>query len=102
MILSQIFEISIILSIVIVYEGIQVKYEDGGKVCSMLNKHNFQQPQVNKNMFTDVATLLVSTNIILVAMSSSSSDNVTQSVRPSVCPSVRPGPFFWCICSPAL
>ena len=50
----------------------------------MLNKHNFQQPQVNKGMFTDVATLLLRTNIFLAAMSSSSSDNVTQSVRPSV------------------
>ena len=50
----------------------------------MLNKHNFQQPQVNKGMFTDVATLLLRTNIFLAAMSSSSSDNVTQSVRP--CP----------------
>ena len=49
----------------------------------MLNKHNFQQPQVNKSMFTDVATLLLRTNIFLAAMSSSSSDNVTQSVRPS-------------------
>ena len=48
----------------------------------MLNKHNFQQPQVNKGMFTDVATLLLRTNIFLAAMSSSSSDNVTQSVRP--------------------
>ena len=56
----------------------------------MLNKHNFQQPQVNKGMFTDVATLLLRTNIFLAAMSSSSSDNVTQSVRPSVRLSVRP------------
>ena len=32
----------------------------------------------------------------LAAMSSSSSDNVTQSVRSSVCSS---GSFFWCICS---
>ena len=55
----------------------------------MLNKHNFQQPQVNKGMFTDVATLLLRTNIFLAAMSSSSSDNVTQSVRPFVRPSVR-------------
>ena len=77
-------EISIIQSIVIVYEGKQVKSEDGGKVCSMLNKHNFQQPQVNKDMFTDDATLLVRTNIFLAAMSSSSSDNVTPSVRSSV------------------
>ena len=93
-ILSQMSEISIIQSIVIVYEGKQVKSEDGGKVCSMLNKHNFQQPQVNKDMFTDVATLLVRTNIFLAAMSSSSSDNVTQSVRSFVCSSVRPWPFF--------
>ena len=83
-------EISIMQFIVIAYEGKQVKSEDGGKACSMLNKHNFQQPQVNKGMFTDVATLLLRTNIFLAAMSSSSSDNVTQSVRPCV----RPGPFF--------
>ena len=58
----------------------------------MLNKHNFQQPQVNKGMFTDVATLLLRTNIFffLAAMSSSSSDNVTQSVRACV----RLSPFF--------
>ena len=56
----------------------------------MLNKHNFQQPQVNKGMFTDVATLLLRTNIFLAAMSSSSSDNVTQSVRSFVRPFVRP------------
>ena len=92
--MSQMSEISIIQSIVIVYEGKQVKSEDGGKVCSMLNKHNFQQPQVNKDMFTDVATLLVRTNISLAAMSSSSSDDVTQSVRSSVCPSVR---LFVCV-----
>ena len=81
-------ELSIIQSIVIVYEGKQVKSEDGGKVCSMLNKHNFQQPQVIKDMFTDVATLLVRTNIFLAAMSSSSSDDVTQCVRSFVPPSV--------------
>ena len=56
----------------------------------MLNKHNFQQPQVNKGMFTDVATLLLRTHIFLAAISSSSSDNVTQYVRPFV----RPWPFF--------
>ena len=28
-----------------------------------LNKHSFQQPQVNKDMFADVATLLIRTNI---------------------------------------
>ena len=56
----------------------------------MLNKHNFQQPQVNKGMFTDVATLLLRTNIFLTAMSSSSSDNVTPFVRPFI----RPRPFF--------
>ena len=60
----------------------------------MLNKHNFQQPQVNKGMFTDVATLLLRTNIFLAAMSSSSSENVTQSVRSFVRPSVCPWPFF--------
>ena len=79
---------------IIAYEGKQVKSEDGGKFCSMLNKHNFQQPQVNKGMFTDVATLLLRTNIFLAAMSSSSSDNVTQSVRVFLCVCVRPGPFF--------
>ena len=87
-------EISITQSKVIAYEGKQVKSEDGGKVCSMLNKHNFQKPQVNKDMFPDVATLLVRTYIFLAAMSSSSSDDVTQCVRPSVRPSVRSGPFF--------
>ena len=56
----------------------------------MHNKHNFQQPQVNRGIFTDVATSLVRTNTFLGAMSSSSSDNVTQSVRACV----RPGPFF--------
>ena len=57
-------ENSIMSSIVIAYEGKQVKFEDGGKVCSMLNKHNFQQPQVNRGIFTDVATSLVRTNTI--------------------------------------
>ena len=47
----------------------------------MLNKHSFQQPQVNKGMFTDVASLLVGTSIFLAAMSSSSCDYVTPSVR---------------------
>ena len=93
-ILSKMSEISIMSSIVIACEGKQVKSDDGGKGCSMLNKHSFQQPQVNKGMFTDVASLLVRTNMFLAVMSSSSSDNVTQSVRPSVRPFVRPWPFF--------
>ena len=37
---------------------------------------------------------LASKSQILAAMSSSSSDDVTQSVRPSVRSCVRPGPFF--------
>ena len=45
--------------------GKQVKSEDGGKVCSMLNKHNFQLSQVNIGIFTDIATLLERTNIFL-------------------------------------
>ena len=79
-------ENSIMSSIVIAYEGKQVKSDDGGKGSSMLNKHSFQQLQVNKGMFADVVTLLVRTNIFLAAMSSSSSDYVTSSVHPFVHP----------------
>ena len=46
-------------SIVIAYEGKQVKSEDGGKGYYMHNNHNIQQPQVNRGMFTEVATLLI-------------------------------------------
>ena len=59
-----------------------MKFEDGGKVHRKHNKHSFNQPQVNRVMFTDIATSLIWTNLFfLAAMSSSRSDHVTSFVR---------------------
>ena len=36
------------------YKDIKVKFEDGGKVHRKHNKHSFNQPRVNRDMFTNI------------------------------------------------
>ena len=64
------------------YKDIKVKFEDEGKVHRKHNKHSFNQPQVNRVMFTDIATSLIWTNLFFLgAESRSRSYHVTSFVR---------------------